>query len=163
MNYRNYFVVAVLLCLGILLLNSCLPKQSDVSSEKPFSDLIHRKLITKTPVVLAKNPASNPKKYSYIIEDNTGYGIENIEKIADIPAGTEFKITSVQFHTGRVSGTTSAYIFGTVFIKEHKKEYSFEYTWGDYHAIYEDKPYWKFPLAFWQDVALEEKYFIKVP
>ncbi len=160
LNHRNNFI---LLFLSIISFNSCLPKYSDVSSEKPFSDLINRKLVTKTPVVLAKNPTSNPKKYPNIIEDNTGYGIENVEKIAEIPIGTEFRITSVRFYTGRVSGTTSAYIFGKVYVKEHKKEYPFEYTWGDYYVIYEDKPYWKFPLAFWLDQALEEKYFIKVP
>ncbi|MFI8605965.1 hypothetical protein ACIGCP_15980 [Cellulophaga baltica] len=87
----------------------------------------------------------------------------DLEILAEIPIGAAVQIDKIELHTNRVSGTSSAYLLGKVYSKEKQESYSFQYTWGDYHLLYEDKPYWTFELAFWQDEPLTEKYFIDVP
>lgn len=139
------------------------PKYRDSSKDKPFSTIINKKLITKKTVLIIKHP-ENPisENYSYHLEDGNSYGMDSdLEIVAEIPIGTEVHIDKAELHKGRVSGTTSAYLFGKIDSKE--KEYTFQYPWGDYHSLYEEKPYWTFKLAFWQDEALTEKYVIEIP
>ncbi|MDX8553522.1 hypothetical protein MK851_07780 [Tenacibaculum sp. 1B UA] len=161
---------SILLILGFSLIclifyTLTLPKYRNSSKDKPFSAVINKKLITKRLILIIKNPdIPASEKYTYHLEDGNGYGMDSgLEIAAKIPIGTEVMIDKAELHTGRVSGTTSSYLFGTIYSKKNQKEYAFEYSWGDYHTLYEDEPYWTFKLAFWQNKALTEKYFIKVP
>ena len=137
------------------------PKFSEVSDKRPFSGFVGKKMTTKIPSAIAVNPESRPKKYSFVLEDGTGYNVKALDVKAEIPVGTEFVINNAELHTGRVSGTTSAYLFGTIILEDIR--YEFEYTWGHYHSLQVDKPYWTFEQAFWQETELMEKFFIKVP
>ncbi|WP_299780686.1 hypothetical protein [uncultured Formosa sp.] len=141
------------------------PKYKEVSQEKPFSEILNKKLTTKRYAVILKHPEhSIHEQYNYHFEDGNSYGMDSgLEIIADIPIGTEVVLDKAELHTGRVSGTTTAYVFGTIYSKEKKKRYDFQYPWGDYHLLFEDTPFWTFKLAFWQDKPLTQKYFIKVP
>lgn len=77
--------------------------------------------------------------------------------------GTLFIIEKAQFITGGVSDTTSCTVYGRVYPKEKGKEYPFQYGWGDYRSLYENEPYWNFNVAFWQEKALDSKFYIDVP
>ena len=153
--------ILVLICLMFFVLS--LPKYRDGSADKPFSEIVNKKLTTKKKVLILLYPGI-PKyeTYAYHLEDGSSFGMDSgLEVIAEIPIGTEFIIDKVELHTGRVSGTTSPYLFGKIYSEEKKEEYAFQFTWGDHHSLYEDKPYWTFKLAFWQDQPLTQKYFIK--
>ncbi|GGG46795.1 hypothetical protein [Bizionia arctica] len=157
--------IFLIVCIGFIFYFLFKPKYRNVSNEKPFSEIVNKKLITKKRALLL-NPidSSKDENYSYHLEDGTSYGMDSgLEIIAEIPIATEVIIDKVELHTGRVSGTTTAYLFGKVYSEDIQGCYNFQYTWGDYHVLYEDKPYWTFPLAFWQNQPLTEKYVIKVP
>jgi hypothetical protein len=159
-----FLVVGIgLVCLMFYILS--LPKLKDSSDQKPFSEIVNKTLTTKKRTLILVHPGIlKNENYTYHLEDGTSYGMDSdLEVIAEIPIGSKVTIDKVELHTGRVSGTTSAYLFGKVSPKGTQKEYTFEYTWGNYHSLYEDTPYWTFELAFWQDAPLTKKYFIAVP
>ncbi|WP_179354464.1 hypothetical protein [Winogradskyella vidalii] len=142
-----------------------LPKFRDSSTERPFSTIINEKLLTKKKVLIIKNPNKpTSKNYIYHLEDGNSYGMDSeLEVVDEIPIETEVIFDKAELHKGRVSGTTTAYLYGKIYSTENQKEYAFQYPWGNYHALYEDQPYWTFDLAFWQDETLTEKYYIEVP
>lgn len=141
------------------------PNFKDVSDKSPFVEVVDKRLTTKRKTLVMKYPG-NPidEKYTLVLEDGSGFGMDaDLETFATLPIGTEVRIDKVELHTGRVSGTTTAYLFGEVYSRETEQEYLFQYSWGYYHSLQEDKPYWTFDTAFWQEHALEGKYFIEVP
>ncbi|MDO6471322.1 hypothetical protein [Maribacter sp. 1_MG-2023] len=158
------FLVLVIGTVTLLFYILTRPKYRDVATEKPFSEILRQKIITKKPTLILNYDLPIYEDYSYHLEDGNGFGMESdLETIVEIPIGTEVEIDKIEIHTNRVSGTSSVYLFGNVYSQEKQESYSFQYTWGDYHLIYEDNPYWTFELAFWQDEPLTEKYFIDVP
>ncbi len=140
-------------------------KKRDVSNEAPFEEITKQKITTKVKTQILKYPTPTVyEDYNYHLEDGTGFGMNSgLEIMAEIPVGTSITVDKVELHTGRVSGTTSAYLFGRVFIVDKQEEYFFQYSWGDYRSLYQDRPYWVFEKGFWQEEALEEKYFIELP
>ncbi|WP_299321146.1 hypothetical protein [uncultured Maribacter sp.] len=158
------FLVLVIGTVTLLFYILTRPKYRDVATEKPFSEILSQKIITKRPTLILNYDLPRYEDYSYHLEDGNGFVMESdLETIVEIPIGTEVEIDKIEIHTNRVSGTSSVYLFGNVYSQEKQESYSFQYTWGDYHLIYEDNPYWTFELAFWQDEPLTEKYFIDVP
>ncbi|MFK7813070.1 MAG: hypothetical protein AB8B59_11285 [Maribacter sp.] len=141
------------------------PKFRDVSKEQPFSEIVKNKIRTKRKTLIVQYPGIPiNENYVYHLEDGSSFGIDSdLEKLEEIAVDTEITIDKIELHTGRVSGTTSAYLFGKVYSEETQQEYAFQYSWGNYHSLQEDNPYWTFELAFWQDEPLAKKYFIEVP
>ncbi|TPN82799.1 hypothetical protein [Aquimarina algicola] len=141
------------------------PKGKDVSQVKPFVDIINTKVTTKRPTLILLYPGQPiDKNYIYHLEDGNSFGMNSdLETIFKMPNGTEVIIDKVKLQTGRVSGTTSCYLLGKVTDKKTKQTYAFQYSWGNYYFLGEDKPYWKFEQAFWQDKPLTDKYYIKIP
>ncbi|MFD2589117.1 hypothetical protein ACFSQJ_19490 [Croceitalea marina] len=160
--------IAFVLTVGIVITSFYLvfrTKKRDVSNEAPFEEITKQKITTKVKTQILKYPTPTVyEDYNYHLEDGTGFGMNSeLKIIAEIPVGTSITVEKVELHTGRVSGTTSAYLFGSVFIVDKQEEYFFQYSWGDYRSLYQDRPYWVFEKGFWQEEALEEKYFIEVP
>ena len=142
-----------------------LPKYRDVSNEEPFSEIVNKTLITKKEVlILQHTDVKKDENYLFHLEDGNHYGMDSgLEVIAALPIGTAVTIDKVELHTNRVSGTTSAYLFGKAKSHDQKEEYTFQCNWGDHHVLYEDIPYWTFNTAFWQDKPLTKQYIIKAP
>ncbi|WP_291966198.1 hypothetical protein [Maribacter sp.] len=158
------FLVLVIGTVTLLFYILTRPKYRDVSKEKPFVEILSKPIITKRPTLILNEDLPRHEDYSYHLEDGNGFGMNSdLEIVAEIPTGTEVHIDKIEIHTNWVSGTSSVYLFGKVFNKEKQQNYPFQYTWGNYHLIYEDNPYWTFELAFWQDEPLTEKYYIDVP
>ncbi len=160
-NKRLIFIGVIVLIIIIGWLSTVFSTvKMDVSEESPYTELIGDELTTKVKVVIAKNPEIPiNEKYPNVLEDGTNYTIGDLEIIEEIPIGSKFKIHAAEMRKGSVSGMTTAYIYGS--IKVHNKEYLFGYHWGNYEWLYEEKPYWTFPKAFWQDKPLPKKYFFK--
>lgn len=160
--------IAAILVVGFVVLVFYLafrPKFKDVSDTPPFVSIVNKKITTKTKTLVAKHPGiPQDENYPFHLEDGTSYGMDSgLPTIVELPVGTEIIFDRVELHTGRVSGTTSAYLFGMVYSEEKQQEYAFQYSWGDYRSLLQDKPHWVFERAFWQDEALEGSYFIDVP
>lgn len=160
--------IAAVLLIGFVVLVFYLafrPKFKDVSNVAPFVEISGKTITTKKETLILKHPSvPTDENYIFYLEDGNSFGMNSdLPTIAAFPIGTEITIDKVELHTGRVSGTTSAYVFGKVYSEEKQQEYAFQYSWGDYRSLLEDKPYWIFEQAFWQDEALEGKYFIDVP
>jgi len=156
-------VIVLLIVLSFYLISQ--PKFKNVSDVEPFKAIINRKLTSKKKTLILKYPGK-PKdaNYVFVLEDGTGFGMNsNLPTIVVLPIGTEVIFDTVELHTGRVSGTTSAYLFGKVYSSKTHQEYLFQYHWGHYHSLNEDKPYWTFEKAFWQDKSLDKKFHIDVP
>lgn len=129
-------------------------KKLDISKEQPFVSLVNKDLVTKERCVLAKNPSIPvDNSYPYIIEDGTGYNINDLEIIKEISLGTSFTIESVELHKGAVSGATICYLFGTIVLENEK--YSFNFSWGN-NSIYNSN--WTFPQSFFQDEGYEREF-----
>ncbi|WP_405410470.1 hypothetical protein [Maribacter sp. Asnod1-A12] len=141
------------------------PKFKDVTKQKPFAEISNKTLSTKKRTSILMYPGIPIKEnYKYHLEDGSSFGMDSdLEEIVSIPIGAEVTIDNVELHTGRVSGTTTAYLFGKIYDKGTATEYPFQYSWGDYHSLYEDNPYWTFELAFWQELPLTQKYYIDLP
>lgn len=154
-----FLIILISSTFFLLLYLSLRPKFLDVSDLSPFAEIVGKTLTTKKISIIAENPDHQSKNSANVLEDGTGYNMADLTKVADIPIGTKMKIHSAELHYGRVSGTTSAYIFGTVYL-DNGKSYDFEKTWGSYHSLYEDQPYWMFEESVWQDSALKGKYFL---
>lgn len=141
------------------------PKTKDVSDVAPFAELMNRPVKTVKRTIIFEHPITAPNEnYPYVLEDGTIFGLQaNLKKIVDLPVGTTVTFDLANFITGGVSGTTAAYLYGTVFSEEKQQTYPFVYYWGDYRSLYEDRPYWFFGETFWLEQPLEEKFFIEVP
>ncbi|WP_396632139.1 hypothetical protein [Maribacter sp. R86514] len=158
------FLVLVIGTVAILFYILTRPKYRDVSSEKPFTEIINQKLTTKKPTLILNYDMPKYEDYSYHLEDGNSFGMESdLKTVTKIPTGTEFSIDKIEIHSNWVSGSSTIYLFGNIYSEEKQKSYAFQYTWGDYHLLYEDNPYWTFNLAFWQNGALTEKYYIELP
>lgn len=158
-QYTYLIILVISILLVFILYLYVRPKSLDVSHLSPFSDVVGKALTTKKRSIIATNPDNQRKRSKNVLEDGTGYKMADLTKITDIPIGTSMKINSVELHYGRVSGTTSAYIFGTVYL-DSGISYDFEKTWGYYNSLYEDKPYWVFEQSVWQDSILDGKYYL---
>lgn len=160
--------IIVVVVIGIIVLVFFLmsrPKFKDVSGEQPFVEIVNKTISTKRETLILKYPGIPvDENYVFHLEDDTSFGMNSdLPTIVELPIGTEIRIEKVELHTGRVSGTTTAYLFGKVYSDETKEEYLFQYSWGNYRSLQVDKPYWLFDQSFWQDEPLDGKYFIDVP
>lgn len=134
-------------------------KYFDVSDKAPFAALINSTPVTQKRSVIAASPEQIVNdKYPTVLEDGANYGVENLEIVKKIPLGTPLKIEQVQLRKGGVSGSTTCYIFGSVSVDQ--KTYFFSYVWGSLHSLYQEKPFWTFPAAPWQQEDSKEKYYL---
>ncbi|MGF1557668.1 MAG: hypothetical protein ACFCUL_01085 [Flavobacteriaceae bacterium] len=155
-------VVGLVVLIFYLALRS---KRLDVSMELPFAEVVNKKVTTKRKVLILKNYTPPvDEKFPFILEDGSSYGLgTTLEILAEFEAGSEVVIEKSILLTGGTSGVTTPYLFGRIYSEKNQKEYSFHYTWGNYHFLYQDNPFWTFPLAFWQDEAIEDKFYLDVP
>ncbi len=154
-------IVFILGALALIFYLALRSKNLDVSNERPFSGVVNKKITTKRKIVILKNYVQPlDKNYPFILEDGSGYGFDTtLEVLAEFDAGTEIVLEKAVIHTGGTSGMSIPYVFGRVFSEKNQRGYNFNYTWGNYHFLNQDKPFFSFPLAFWQDDALEEKFY----
>jgi len=165
--FKGCAIIAVVAIFFVALLGylTFRPRYKDASNHKPFSDIVQKRVSTKRAVILVDDESSLINdSYSYSLEDGTMYGLNsNLKTVLELPVGTQVYIDKAELHTGSVSGTTSAYLFGKFYDSKTNKEYSFQYNWGYYHSIYEDKPYWTFKKGFWQTASTDQKFYISKP
>ncbi|MFD0796632.1 hypothetical protein ACFQZJ_04115 [Maribacter chungangensis] len=161
-------VIAVVVGIALFILYVYMvlaPKQSDVSNIAPFAELMSQPVTTIKETIIITYPSVPPDEdYAYYLEDGSGFGMDkSLQVLAELPIGTKVNFDKVTLLTGGVSGTTSAYLFGTVFSEEKQKSYNIFYNWGEYRSLSQDQPYWFFGETFWLDKPLEKKFFIEVP
>lgn len=127
-------------------------EKRDVSNLEPFVEFVE--LFTRKRCVLAKNPGLPVKDtHPYIMEDGSGWRIEDIDILQEIPLDAEFTISSVELHKGSVSGTTTCYLFGSIMLDG--ESFSFCLSWGR-QTYFNGK--WTFPQSFWQVKEYDQEF-----
>jgi hypothetical protein len=138
-------------------------KVSDVSDQEPYSGIVNKTVAIKRQAFIALNVEWNAYDNPYLICESDSDFLSEVGTKYILPTGTVLTITEANIYTNGTSGFSSAYVLGTVYLKELKKEVAFEYRWGKQQVvIYGDsKDYWTFPLAIWQDNELNEKFYFE--
>lgn len=143
------------------------PTVTDVSYLKPYSDIVGKELITKRDAIIANNYIHHINENPYIIEEDENNVFDEAKPRYTLPAGTKLYISAAKHFKNATSGFIHSYVLGTVQIAELNQQVAFEYSWGekpfipyDGNGELQEKEYWKFPLALWQDKAIEEKVYL---
>jgi hypothetical protein len=131
----------------------------DVSSLKPFSEIIGKELTTKQLCFIAYNNENWVKENSYIVTMKTSKLSSEAIKIQILPVGSALKITDAKRFVDGVTGFKSTYVLGSVYLKEFQKDVQFEYAWGSKNYGTDLKgDYYSYSLAPWQDSRLNIMY-----
>lgn len=155
LKYILLFIVLSILILCCFFYFALRNKKQDVSLEKPFVEFINTKLFTKKSCVLARNPGFPVKdSHPYVIEDGTGWRIEDLEVIKEIPLESILTIQSVELQKGGVSGSTICYLFGTIVLDN--EDFPFSISWGSQNSLSNDN--WVFLQSFWQEQGYEQEF-----
>lgn len=131
----------------------------DVSSLKPFYEIIGKELITKQPCFIAYNYENWVKENPYIVTMKANKLSSDATKIQILPLGSVLKITDAKRFVDGVTGFKSTYVLGSIFLEEEQKEVQFEFAWGSQNYG-TDVPgdYFSYSLAPWQNTALDVMY-----
>ena len=128
----------------------------DVSSLKPFSEIIGKELTTKQLCFIAYNNENWVKENPYIIAMKRNKLSGKVTKLQILPIGSVLKITDTKRFADGVTGFKSTYVLGSVYLKELQKEVQFEYAWGSKNYGTDLKgDYFSYSLAPWQDKPLK--------
>ncbi len=138
-------------------------KVTEVSGQEPYSAIVNKTVTLKRQAFIAFNVEWNAYDNPYLICESDSDFLSEVGTKYLLPIGTALTITEANIYTNGTSGFSSAYILGTVYVKELKKEVAFEYRWGKQQVvIYGDAiDYWTFPLAIWQEKVLQGKFYFE--
>lgn len=131
----------------------------EVSSLKPFSEIIGKELTIKQPCFIAYNNENWVKENPYIVAMKRNKFSGKVTELQKLPIGSVLKITNAKRFVNGVTGFKSTYVLGSVYLKELQKEVQFEYAWGSKNYG-TDLPgdYFSYSLAPWQNTALDVMY-----
>ena len=138
-------------------------KVTGVSDQKPYSAIVNKTVTLKRQAFIALNVEWNAYDNPYLICESDSDFLSEVGTKYTLPIGTTLIITEANVYTNGTSGFSSAYVLGSVYVKELKKEVPFEYRWGKQNVvIYGDAiDYWTFPLAIWQEKELQGKFYFE--
>ncbi len=136
-------------------------KTKDFSNVAPYNTVVGKEFTLKHPIVLCKNDKTDKIFEDYSIYTDTVYYkpiIENASEHYTLNKGTTIKILSAKHFKHAVSGFTSSYVIGAVIHPNTKKLVYFQFNWAKeikntYVSTVKRK--WYFPLAPWQQEAIE--------
>jgi len=154
-------LIFVMLYMGFLYF-SLKTKVKDVSNIMPFKSIIGTEQLTKQICYLALNQEPFRKENPYLLQIENNFN-DVAETAFQIPIGTRIKIENVKAFTNGVSGFTSHYVLGHIYVNQLEKEVAFEYLWDGEKPleIKNHEDYLRYPLTPWQDVPLPYKYSIE--
>ena len=163
-------LAALLLVFVLLLYEALRTKITNVSSKSPYAQFINRPLVLSRPANISKSQEPDVQAHPYLLtdapteaRDGGGGGGGNGEGASPqyaLPAGTIVTLTEAKLFKNGVSGFEHSYVLGTVFVPELKAEVAFEYAWGKNNVSLtgNEKDYYSFPLALWQDRPIVGKF-----
>ena len=167
---RTLVFIVVIVLVGLVLFAGLLyytlkTQITDVSSKKPYSEYIGKKVYSKRDAIIALSSEADAYANPYIITESKSDLMLEADPRYKLSSGTELLIQSAKIFKNGTSGFEHAFVLGTVFVKELNREVPFEYRWGEAHTSlyneYED--YWTFSLSLWQEEEqlIGEKFYLK--
>lgn len=127
----------------------------DISHLAPFSKIIGKEVATVQASYIAVNYEHWVKENQYIIVMKRNKLSGNATQLRELPVGSILKIEKAKRYTDGVTGFTSTYVLGTVFLEELQKEVPFEYAWGSKsYGTNLPGDYFNYRLAPWQESPL---------
>ena len=157
-------LAALLLVFVLLLYEALRTKITNVSSKSPYAQFINRPLVLSRPATISKSQEPDVQAHPYLLTDAPiearGIDGDRAGPQYALPAGTTITLTEAKLFKNGVSGFEHSYVLGTVFVPELKAEVAFEYAWGKNNVSLtgNEKDYYSFPLALWQDRPIVGKF-----
>ncbi len=149
-------VVGILFILFILFIYFGLkPKNTDISNKEPYAQVVGKNYKTRQISYLHIDALTGKKNKAYSLRMKTD---GKPEYFIEIPIGTEMKIKKAVSSYGAVSGFTSEYLEGTIYVKELNREVKFHYYWRDKKYLSDEKYYYVYGLSPWQNKRLPYKF-----
>jgi len=130
------------------------PRNKDISNKEPYNKVVDKIYTTKQVCYLHIDALKGKKSKAYSLRME----IDRPEYFIKIPIGTEMKIKSAVSSYGAVSGTTSEYLEGTIYVKELNREVKFNYYWSDKTYLSDNNYYYIYELAPWQNKRIPYKF-----
>jgi len=153
---RIVIIVGILLTLYIIgLFYATRRVNTDISNSEPYNKVVDKIYATKQVCYLHIDALTGKKSTAYSLRMKTD---GNPKYFIKTPIGTAMKINSAVSSYGAVSGSTSEYLEGSIYVKELNREVKFNYYWRDkkYHS--DNKYYYIYELAPWQEKAMPFKF-----
>ncbi|MFV0566437.1 MAG: hypothetical protein ACK5NB_11465 [Flavobacteriaceae bacterium] len=144
-------------------------KKKDLSNTAPYNGIVGKELVLLRPVVLCKNDVSTKILEDYTIYTDTTvykYIIEDAPEHYTLNEGSILKVASVKHFQNPVSGSTRSLVIGKVVHPTTQELVNFEYEWGKRSTsdiLNGVEKSWYFPLAPWQENAIEGKFEFPKP
>jgi hypothetical protein len=158
---KIFVVLALFLLVFVLGLYYTLrTKVTQVSDKQPFAEFMNRPLALKRPAAISKTREPDVQANPYLLTEVKDEPIEGAGPRYILPAGSTIILQHAKLFRGGTSGFETAYVLGSVYVVELKKEVAFEYAWGknNWSLNSEVKDYYTFPLALWQDRMIEGRF-----
>jgi hypothetical protein len=151
-------IIKILIIVGILfvlfiiaLLYTTRRVNTDISNKEPYNKIVDKTYTTKQVCYIDNDALTGKKSTAYSLRMKTDNFIE-------IPIGTAMKIKKAVSSYGAVSGFTSEYLEGTIYVKELNREVKFHYNWRDKKYFSDKKYYYVYELSPWQNKRIPYKF-----
>ncbi|QLG45758.1 hypothetical protein [Costertonia aggregata] len=161
--FKILIVLGVLLLLFILALYFTLKtKKKDISKQFPYAEIVNTTVKTKHLCYIVKNYDDPIKEASYLIKLKNEFPTE-LGTPYKIPTGTSLRITQAKAFTNGVSGFTTNYVFGDIYVEALEKTVPFQYEWNAQKPfeIKDYDNYLVYPLTPWQKQPIPYKILIE--
>ncbi len=153
-------IALLLLALVLVLYLTLRTKVTQVSDKPPFAQYINITLDLKRPAAISKTREPDVQANPYLLTEATAQASPDDGPRYLLPAGTKITVQQAKLFRGGVSGLQNAYVLGVVYVPELKTQVAFEYAWGknNWSLNKDEKDYYTFPLALWQDRPIEGRF-----
>lgn len=151
-----FAILLLMLGVGVLFYIALRSHKLDVSDREPFRALIGQETLLRRDMQLVR--VREPERMDgsdELWERDRAVSAEQ-QLIAALDSGTPIVLRRAMLFKGGTSGTTHAVVFGTARVGGKKQE--FAVYWGEYHFLFEERPYWTFPAAPWDRPTPQERY-----
>ncbi len=141
------FLVAAVLLLFYWVLSS---KSKEVSALSPFSSWIGKPVILQRPMIVVQVSEMERTQEDYTLLEVTHPALDQYKQIDSLPPGSVITFDKALLVKAAVSGSSTIYMIGRIKDPRQGNEYPFAYSWGEFHFLFQENPYWTFPIAPWQ-------------
>lgn len=133
---------------------------TNISEQTQYAEFVGKEVTAKHESFIALNYKPFVQENPFILQMTDRFD-EGAGDSYTLPVGTKFKIEDAKSFYNAVSGFSTNYLLGSVFIKELNKDVKFEIQWGNTVGLGTDniETYDIFYLAPWLSETLPYKFY----
>ena len=133
---------------------------TNISEQTQYAEFVGKEVTAKHESFIALNYKPFVQENPFILQMFDRFN-EDARDSYTLPVGTKFKIEDAKSFYNAVSGFSTNYLLGSVFIKELNKDVKFEIQWGNTVGLGSDEieTYDLFHVAPWLSEALPYKFY----